>query len=263
MKKVIVITGGSSGIGLATAQQLIEKGYLVYSLSREKPNDERIKFVACNVAERESVYFALTTILDEVGKIDGIINNAGVGISGAVEREPAEDIERIIDVNLLGVINMCSCALPALRETKGFIINIGSVASYFALPFQALYTATKYGVLGFSLALKNELRPLGVQVCCVMPGDVKTNFTKNRAKTELENDEVYGERSKRSVARMEQDEANGMTPHEVATEICKVVEKKKMPATKTVGTKYKLFRFLNRILPEKLVLKILYKMYAK
>ncbi len=263
MKKVIVITGGSSGIGLAIAQQLVEKGYLIYSLSREKPSDDRLKFIACNVAERDSVYFALTTVIDEVGKIDGIINSAGIGISGAVEREPAEDIERILDVNLLGTINVCACALPFLRETKGFIINISSIAADFPLPFQALYTATKAGVKEFSLALRNEMRPLGVRVSCLMPGDVKTNFTKNRTKAEPEHDEIYGERNKRSVMRMEQDETNGMSAHEIAAATCKVIEKKNMPATFTVGAKYKLFRFLKRIVPESLFLKILYNMYAK
>lgn len=263
MNKVIAITGASSGIGLAIAQMLVEKKYTVYCLARNKPTDERINFIYCDVSNRDTIEFSISQIIEEQGRLDCIVNNAGVGISGPVEYEPADDIERIINVNLLGVVNSSAVALPHLRESKGMIVNISSVASEYPIPFQALYTATKEGVKGFSLALKNEVRPLGVRVTCLLPGDVKTDFTKNRVKANEEQDTVYRERVERSVARMEKDEQNGMSPWDIAAAVCKVIEKKNPPTTFTVGAQYKLLRFLKRILPEKFINYILFKMYGK
>ncbi len=184
-----------------------------------------------------------------------------MGISGPVEFEPAEDIEKIIDVNLLGVVNCSAVALPYLRKSNGLILNISSIASEYAIPFQALYTATKAGVKEFSVALKNEVRPLGVRVSCLLPGDVKTDFTKNRVKAQV--DSVYRERVERSIAKMEHDEENGMTPEAIAKAVVKVIGKKNPPATFTVGFSYKLLRVLKRFLPQKFINYILYQMYGK
>ena len=186
-----------------------------------------------------------------------------MGISGATEYEPEQDIQKIINVNLIGVINVCSLALPYLRETKGRIINIGSLASVFPLPFQSLYSVTKAGVLSFSLSLQNEIKPSGIKVSCVLPGDIKTNFTANRQKTEVQNDTIYGQRVSNSVARMEKDEQNGMAPDSVAKVIIKCIYKKRPPLVISVGAKYKLLRWLTRIVSTRTMNSILYQMYSK
>ena len=263
MQKVVLITGANSGIGLATAKQIVEKGDIAYCLSRHAPAVHGIKFMACDVTNREQIKHALEEIHKVEGHIDVVVNNAGMGISGATEYEPLEHIEKIIDINLIGVINVCALVLPYLRETKGRIVNIGSLASVFPIPFQSLYSVTKAGVMSFSLSLQNEIKPSGIKVSCVLPGDVKTAFTKNREKTDIKDDKVYGARVRNSISRMEKDEQNGMTPEKVAKVICKCIYKKRPPLIISVGAQYKLYRGLLRIAPTRLMESILYQMYSK
>ena len=263
MNKIVVITGANSGIGLATAKMLLEDGDVVYCLSRHAPEDKNIKFELCDVTNRQQIKTALENIHKTEGRIDAVVNNAGMGISGATEFEPEEDISKIININLTGVINVCSLALPYLRETRGRIVNIGSLASVFPIPFQSLYSATKAGVLSFSLSLQNEIKPSGIKVSCVLPGDVKTNFTANREKTDVAGDEIYGERVKNSIMRMEHDEQHGMPPQKVAKAIKKCINKKHPALVVSVGWQYKLYRGLTRVVPTRFMEWILYQMYSK
>lgn len=263
MSKVIVITGASSGIGLATAQALLQKEYTVYCLSRSAPNEKNLKHIKCDVTNRDEITSAFKQIFENEKQIDVVINNAGMGISGPVEFEPQEDIDRIINVNFGGMTKVSAVAMPYLRQSKGVLLNVSSMASEFPIPFQTLYSATKAAVQNFSMALANEVRPYGVRVCCLLPGDVKTEFTKNRVKAPDEKQNVYSKRVESSVARMEKDEQNGMPASAIAKKVAKVIEKKHPPVCFTVGTQYKLFRFLKRIVPTGLFNKILYSMYGK
>ena len=263
MNKVVVITGANSGIGLACAKAFLEQGDIAYCLARHSPSDNNIKYQYCDVTNRDHIKHALEEIHKAEGHIDIVVNNAGMGISGATEYEPVEDIQKIIDINLVGVINVCSLALPYLRQTKGRIINIGSLASIFPIPFQSLYSTTKAGVLSFSMALQNEIRPSGILVSCVLPGDVKTNFTANREKTEIKDDPVYGDRVRKSISKMEHDEQNGMPASKVAKVVLKCANKRRPPVVVSVGWQYKLFRGLTRIVPTRLMQWILHQMYSK
>jgi len=263
MQKVAVVTGASSGIGLAIAKELIQNDYIVYSFSRSAPKEEKIKHIVCDVSKRESLVSAFKAVYDNEKHIDAVINNAGMGISGPLEYEPEQDINKIMSVNLLGTINSCAVCLPYIRETKGRIINIGSIAGEFGIPFQTLYSVTKAGVMALSMALQNEVRPLGVKITCLMPGDIKTNFTANREKTCDEVDAIYGNRVQNSIKKMEKDEQNGMPPEAIAVAIRKVLAKKNPPMCLTVGFSYKTLRSLKRIFPTKLINKILYSMYGK
>lgn len=262
MQKVYVITGASSGLGLEMARLAVQKNYIVYNFSRTTLEDDSIKSVKCDVTDPQSITEAFQTVLQNEGRIDCVINNAGMGISGPAELEPEADVDRIINVNFRGAIDVARKAMPYLRDTKGVLVNIGSAGGEFALPFQAYYSATKLGLQAFSIALKNEVRPLGVRISCALPGDTKTSFTKNRIKTEVE-DSVYSERAKNSVAKMEKDEQNGLDPQKVAKAIFKLTERKNPPATKTIGVSYKFLRFLKRLLPERLIVWVLYRMYGK
>lgn len=262
MSKVVIITGSSSGIGEVCADFLLSKGYIVYGLSRTKPKNENINFLKCDVTNQEEAIDVINRIYALEGRIDVLINNAGMGISGAFELTKAEEIDKIINVNLRGVINLSQATIPYLRESKGKIINIGSVAGEFVIPFQSFYSITKAGVAVLSESLRLELKPFGIKVTCVMPGDTKTKFTANREKNE-ETGSIYGERIKKSVAQMERDEQKGKSPISVAKVIYKVI-KKKNPAPKiTVGFSYKLLVFLKRILPLKVIHFILYRKYGK
>lgn len=260
-KKVVVITGATSGIGEATAFFLQSKGYIVYSLARRVKESDIINYISCDVTKIETIKKALEEIYQKEKRIDVIINNAGMGISGAFEYTDAIDATKIMAVNLEGVLNIDKLVIPYLRETKGRIIHIGSVAGELAIPFQTYYSLTKAAIHMLNECLSLELKPFGIKLTCVMPGDTKTNFTANRVKDN--NQAEYGTRIERSVKKMEQDEKNGVKPINVSKVIYKCLKKKNPPIKVAVGFIYKLFLFLKRLLPNKLINKILYSMYAK
>jgi len=185
-----------------------------------------------------------------------------MGISGALEFNSTKEINHIIDVNINGIVNMVQVSLPFLRKTKGKIINIGSVASIIPIPFQSFYSITKSGVLKLSETLAMEVKPFGIKVSCVLPGDTKTEFTKNRKK-EVLGDDIYQNRINRSVSKMEKDELNGMDPIRVTKVIEKIINRKNPKVIKAVGFNYKVLLFLYKILPSRLAFWVLYKLYAK
>lgn len=165
-------------------------------------------------------------------------------------------------MNFKGAIDVARKSIKYLKESKGVLVNIGSAGGEFALPFQAYYSATKLGLQAFSMALKNEVKPFGIRVTCALPGDTKTNFTKNRIKTEALNSE-YAERVTRSVSKMERDEQHGLDPEKVAGAIFKLSLSRNPPATRTIGASYKILRFIKRLVPERFLTFVLYRMYGK
>ena len=263
MQKIYIVTGASSGIGLAIANKLVENGDIVYSFSRSPAPNERIKHIVCDVTNAEQVKESFKQVCDTEGRIDCVVNNAGMGISGPAELINQTDSKKIIDVNFYGAITVASMCIPYLRESKGCLINISSLAGIFSIPFQAHYSATKAGILSFSKALRNEVKPLGVKVSCVLPCDTKTGFTKNRVKTETDENNLYSTRNKKSVERMEKDEQNGMSPEKVANVVVKISNKKNPPIQYTMGFGWKFLMFVKRFLPERLINYIIYQIYGK
>lgn len=259
--KIAVVTGGTSGIGEQIASLLSSNGYRVYSIARKIGNNKAINYVGADVSDPGALKVAADEIVRREGRIDVLINNAGCGLGGAVENHTPEEIDYITAVNFKGLVNITRLFLPQLRKSRGKIINIGSIAGEIAIPFQTMYSATKSAVHSFTVSLANELRPFGVGVCCVMPGDTKTSFTANRVKSS--ETDVYGERVKASVERMEKDEQNGTSPKKVAEVVLRCLKKKKMPLKIAVGFKYKFLLLIAHILPQKLVNLIIFRMYAK
>ena len=260
---VIVITGASSGIGKATSKFLKDKGHIVYGLSRSLGDIDGVSYISTDITNRNAVDLALQKIKTETGRIDVLINNAGMGVSGAIEYATEADYDKIFNLNVKVMITLCQLAIPYLRETKGKIINIGSIAGVLTIPFQAYYSMTKASVAIFSEALRMELKPFKIGVTVVQPGDTKTSFTANREKPIIVEDELYKKRIINSLARMEKDEQNGVPPTKVSKVIYKVIKKKNPPVSITVGFNYKLFVFLKRLLPNRLINSILYLMYGK
>ncbi len=258
---VVAITGATSGIGKETAKYFKERGHIVYSLSIDVLNDQDIKYLICDVTNEEQVKEAFSKIKENEGRLDVLINNAGIGISGALEYQEKKDIEKIIDVNLIGAITCSKYAIPLLRETKGKIINLGSIAGELAIPFQTMYSITKSGISMLTHALYNELRPFNIKVTCVMPGDTATGFTDHRHKEEK--NDFYQDRIQNSVKRMEHDERHGDAPIKVSKTIYNCVLKKNPPIMKAVDKKYAFLLFIRRFLSDKLVEKILYSLYGK
>ncbi len=260
--KTAIISGGSSGIGKATAESLAKKGFIVYELSRSGMSTDLVKHVTCDITDENEVKKAVELIIKESKGVDLLINNAGYGISGAIEFTDLNDTKKLFDVNFFGAVSLTRALIPHLRESKGRIINVSSIGGIFGLPYQAFYSATKYALNGYSLALSNELKKFGVSVCSVLPGDTKTCFTKNRLRKES-GETVYGDSIKRSVDLMEKDEKNGMSAEKVGEYITKIATKRRVKPTYAVGFKYKAFAFLSKILPLRLVNYIVGKIYAK
>ena len=260
MPKVAVITGASSGIGLAAARLFTQKGWRVYGISRHPAPDSSIHIPA-DVTGDAAVRAAFEEIARREDGIDLLVNNAGMGISGAAETTPAADAHRQFEVSFFGVLRCTQAALPLLRARKGRIVNVSSVASLFAIPFQSFYSAAKSALNALTLAMDNECRPFGVRCVAVLPGDVSTGFTAARRKLG-ENDPLYGKRIQSSVTVMERDERRGMPPDAVARAIWRAGTRRSPKPLRCVGGKYRFFGFLFKILPTRLANWIVGKMYC-
>ena len=262
-KKIAVLTGGTSGIGMQTALALKSAGYTVYELSRRAQGVEGLNHLVADVTDEAAVKKAVDEIVAREGKIDVLVNNAGFGISGAVEFTKTEDAKRLFDTNFFGMVNMNRAVVPVMREAgQGRIVNISSVAGQIPIPFQTYYSAAKAATNSYTMALANELRPYGITVCAVQPGDIKTGFTKAREKT-VDGDDVYGGRIGRSVSRMEHDEQTGMDPAVAGKFIANVAMKKKVSPIYTIGASYSFLTFLTRLMSWKTMNKIIGAIYAK
>ncbi len=262
MSKVCLITGGTSGIGLCTVKELLKAGCTVYEFSRRRDGAPSVHHMSVDITDESAVNDAVENIIHAEGHIDIVINCAGCGISGAVEFTKSEDAHFQFDVNFFGMVNVNKAVLGILRrQGYGRIINMSSVAAPIAIPFQCYYSATKAAINTYTLALANEVRPYGVSVCAVQPGDIKTGFTAARRKSE-DGDDEYGGRISKSVAVMEHDEQNGMAPEIAGAFICKIACKKRVKPIYTIGFQYKLFCFIAKILPASLVNYLVGKIYG-
>lgn len=262
MEKVVIITGGTSGIGLNAAKALSAAGCRVYELSRRASGSAAAVHLQADVTDEEQVRAAVQSVLEREGHIDVVINNAGFGISGAIEYTDTHEAQRQFDVNFFGMVRVNRAVLPIMhRQGYGRILNMSSVAAPIAIPFQAYYSASKAAVRTYTMALQSEVRPYGIEVCAIMPGDVATGFTAARAKSPA-GDEAYGGRISRSVAVMEHDEQTGITAEKAGAYVAKKALQKKVPVLCTLGGKYKLFVFLTRLLPNSTLVYLVGKIYA-
>ena len=265
----VFITGGSSGIGLATAELFAANGYIVYAGSRHPaaevrsfPGGGEIRPVMIDVCDDESVEKAAETVLAQAD-IGIVIHCAGIGIACSGEESPPDAVAALFETNFTGVLRVNSRFLPHLRRRgggRGVCIMIGSVASVYAIPFQSHYSASKAAVDSYSRALRMELRDFGVRVSVINPGDTATGFTGAR-RYEIDEDSPYYNACRAAVAKMEKDERSGRPPSSVAREILKLCERSNPPVHKVVGADYKLLVFLRRLLPGAAIEFILRKMY--
>lgn len=247
--KVAVVTGGSSGIGLATAEALVTCGCKVYELSRRAFSHSEIIHLSVDVTSEPAVNAAVLEIADREGRIDILVNCAGFGISGAVEFTELSEAKAQFDVNFFGMVNANKAVLPVMRrQGSGRIVNISSVAAVAHIPFQTYYSATKAAIESYTCALANEVRPFGISVTAAQPGDIRTGFTAARRKS-FTGDDVYDGRIRRSVSGMERDEEKGMDPKVAGKCVAKIVLKKRVKPVYTVGVGYKCLSLLCKLLP--------------
>ncbi len=182
MKKVALVTGASSGIGMLTARELAERGFMVYAAARrlEKMDELKeygVKTVFLDLTDETSIKNCVHSILDESSRIDVLVNNAGYGSYGAVEDVPIEEAKRQFDVNVFGMARLIQLVVPSMRQNHyGKIINVSSVAGKIWTKFGDWYHATKFAVEGLSNCLRVELKPFGIDVVIVEPGCINTNW---------------------------------------------------------------------------------------
>ncbi|MCO5159914.1 MAG: oxidoreductase [Mesorhizobium sp.] len=179
---VALVTGASSGIGLVTAKALQAAGYRVFGTSRRAvaQSADGISMLTCDVTDDASVAKLVDDVLAAAGRIDLLVNNAGVGLLGGAEESSIDQARRLFDVNVFGIIRVTNAVVPIMRrQGKGRIVNVSSVQGIIPAPYFALYASTKHAVEGYSDSIDHELRPFGIRVALVEPAYTRTSFEEN------------------------------------------------------------------------------------
>lgn len=263
MAKVILITGISSGFGRQTAKLLAEEGHSVYGTVRKDGETiGRVNILKMDLTDNESINKVIKTVVEKEGRIDVLINNAGMHTGGPIETTPAENIRLQMDTNFIGMVHLTNTVLPIMRKQDGgMIINISSIGGLMGLPFQAFYSASKFAIEGFSEALRMEVGKFNIKVVVINPGDFHTSNSANR-RNFLAPGGPYNEQFEKSLSIIEKDESGGWNPEILAGKISRIV-KCRNPRQKYVVASFeqKLALILKRILPGKWFMKILASHY--
>ena len=266
MSKVILITGGSSGIGKSIGEFLTQKGYTVYGTSRnpDKVKETTFPLLTLDVRDVNSIQHAVAILLEKEGRLDVLINNAGVGITGPLEEIPTVEIKNNFDTNFFGPIEMMKAVLPQMREQKsGLIMNITSIAGYMGLPYRSVYSASKGALELITEALRMEVKAFGIEITNVAPGDFATNIASGRYHAPLNPDSVYQIPYGNTLKMMDEHVDSGRNPNEMAFAIHKIIETIKPNGHYKVGSFLQRFSVvLKRILPDKMYEKMLMKHYG-
>jgi NAD(P)-dependent dehydrogenase (short-subunit alcohol dehydrogenase family) len=179
---VALVTGASSGIGRASAETLAKAGFTVFGTSRRAIEDgpEGVSMLTCDVTDNGSVDALVSSVLSQTGRIDLLVNNAGIGLVGGAEESSVAQVQSLFDVNLFGVIRMTNAVLPSMRQRgEGRIINIGSILGVIPAPYLAHYSAAKHAIEGYSESLDHEVRAFNVRVSIIEPGYTRSSFEQN------------------------------------------------------------------------------------
>ena len=254
-KSVVLITGGSSGLGKATGDYLTQAGYKVYGTTRNpKAHEGRSSFplLKMDVQSEDSVREAVDRLLEEEGRIDVLINNAGVGITGPLEETPHEQALNAMETNFHGPLRVMTAVLPHMREQgSGFILNITSIAGYMGLPYRGIYSASKSALEMAVEAYRMEVRGFGIRMSTLAPGDYATNIAAGRYHSPLKEDSAYMEDYCRSLELMNAHVKEGKDPIQVARKVARILSKSKPRVRYSVGSPMQRFSLLlKRLLPD-------------
>jgi NAD(P)-dependent dehydrogenase (short-subunit alcohol dehydrogenase family) len=265
MSKVVLITGGSSGIGKSIGEFLHQKGFIVYGTSRnpEKVLNSIFPLVALDVRDVESIHLAVAQIIQTTGRLDVVINNAGVGITGPLEEIPMEEIKNNFDTNFFGPIAVMKAVLPQMRQQKsGLIVNVTSIAGYMGLPYRSVYSASKGALELITEALRMEVKSFGIQITNVAPGDFATNIAAGRFHAPIIQGSDY-ERAYGSILKtMDAHVDSGSNPNEMAEAVFQIIQDNNPRIHYKVGAFMQKFSIvLKRILPDTVYEKMLMNHY--
>jgi short-subunit dehydrogenase len=270
-KETVLITGCSSGIGLALAKKFANQGYKVLATARnEKTLDSlksnSIEIGQLDVCDPKSIDACLKKFMKTNEKIDILVNNAGFGLFGPIVEIPLNELKRQFETNCFGVVAVVEGVLPYMPKHAGSkILNFGSISGIITTPFSGAYCASKAAVRSLSEAMRMELSPFGIQVTNVEPGAVKSSFSKNVA---MDLDAYRGKKSLYSPlikfieARRNFSQINGTPAEDVVRDLVRIVKKKKIPAVIRLGSKSTIFPLMKALLPRRVFERILSNMFG-
>ncbi|GAA3520424.1 SDR family oxidoreductase [Aquimarina addita] len=264
--KVVLITGGSSGIGKSIGLFLSKRGFIVYGTSRNPSRFVDFKdftLLQLDVADKSSIQSAVACIEKKHGKLDVLINNAGAGITGPIEEIPEEEIIGNFTTNYFGPINVTKAVLPLMRsQGNGLIINITSIAGYMGLPYRGIYSASKAALELTTEAWRMELKAFNIEMTNVAPGDFATNIAAGRYHAPIIENSPYETSYGNTLALMDAHVDAGKDPEEMAKVIYKIIHKKKPKVHYKVGEFMQKFSIvLKRVLPDTVYEKLLMNHY--
>ena len=261
---VVFITGISSGFGLETAKLLSQEGHTVYGTVRRSVEPlPKVNYIQLDVRDRDDVKKAVDKIIEKEGRIDVLVNNAGMGIGGPLEFATEEEIRLQMDTNFMGLVHCVDAVLPYMRKQgSGKIIALSSIGGLMGLPFQGFYSASKFAIEGYCETLRLETKFFGIRVIVLRPGDFATGFTGSRKKVNneaaLEAYPIY----KTAIEKVEHDENSGLKPIVLARKINQIIQKKNPRNGYVVASfEQKISVLLKRILPAKWFVRILGSYY--
>jgi NAD(P)-dependent dehydrogenase (short-subunit alcohol dehydrogenase family) len=259
--RVALVTGASSGIGRVTALALKQAGYRVFGTSRKAlpTSDDGIPMLICDVTDDASLQKMIEEVLQQTGRIDLLVNNAGIGLLGAAEESSAMQAQMLFDVNVFGILRVTNAVLPTMRrQKKGRIINMSSILGLIPSPYNALYASTKHAVEGYSESLDHELRAFGIRVVLVEPGVTHTSFGENLTRPDQRLPLYDVERSRMEALTRDWVES-GDAPEVVAATVVKAATASVPKRRYAAGKQANQVSLLRRFLPESLVDKTLRK----
>ena len=222
---VVFITGISSGFGLETARLLSQEGHTVYgTVRREVEPLPQVHYFNVDVRDKQAVTDAVRQVVEKEGRIDVLVNNAGMGIGGPLELATEEEIRLQMDTNFMGLVHCVDAVLPYMRQQgSGKIIALSSIGGLMGLPFQGVYSASKFAIEGYCEALRLETKSMGIKVIVLRPGDFATGFTGSRKKVAdeaaLQAYPIY----RTAIEKVEHDENGGLKPIVLARKISKII----------------------------------------
>ena len=261
---VILITGITSGFGRAMARQLSLDGHKVYGTYRRDSDPlPGVTYIKADVQDLESLKNAVSQVVEAEGRIDTLISNAGMGVGGPLEFTSIEDAQRQMDVNFMGMVRLVCLVVPIMRQQQhGHIICISSIGGLMGLPYQGMYSASKFAIEGYCEALRLEVRQFGIKVTVINPGDFSTGFTAQRDKVDNPDALAAYPGYAKSMQSIEHDENTGLQPDRLASRISRIVRKRNPRNRYIIATfVQKASVFIKKVLPPKWYDKILGSYY--
>ena len=253
--RVVLITGASSGFGRETARLLLGPGFKVYGTSRnpsERPQELGVGMIALDVDSDNSVQNGVKELLDEAGRLDVLVNNAGYVLTGGAEETSIAEAKAQLETDFFGPVRMAKAVLPTMRKQGGGqIINTSSIAAILPVPFEGYYAAAKAALLAWSEALRHEVKSLGIKVSVIEPGFFKTNLgnTRKIAKYLIRD---YDDIRTRATSTLDEDFRNGADPRIVGETVLRIITSKNPKLEYAVGRE-KRYKTLKHLMPQSII----------